>query len=145
MSIIFLNSWRVYHFHDTGESAPVKKSGKINDNLFLREDAGNLSAFLYRMKAENPKHYLRIVSVIQLVIRNFKDFLLRPDPSIQRRTDKKLPRYFDNNDTYTEGVAKEDSFMFSGVEELVPYMDYDGVNENWEIDERSSGYETSIG
>lgn len=44
-------------------------------------------------------------------------------PAIQRRTDKKLPRYFDTNDV--EAVDKEDCFMFSGVEELVPYMDFE--------------------
>lgn len=56
-------------------------------------------------------------------------------PSIQRRTDKKLPRYFDTNNT--EGVAKEDSFMFSGVEELVPYMDL--KNDKWEIRQKTIG------
>lgn len=76
----FLNSWRVYHFHDTSQHAVVKKKGKINDNLFLREDAGNLAAFLFRMKAENPKHYERIIKTIQLVVPMFKEFLLRPDP-----------------------------------------------------------------
>ncbi len=43
-------------------------------------------------------------------------------PAIQRGTDKKLPRYRDSNDT--TGIIAEDSFMFSGVEELVPYLDY---------------------
>ncbi|MCB9351087.1 MAG: insecticidal toxin complex protein [Lewinellaceae bacterium] len=42
-------------------------------------------------------------------------------PAIQRRTDKGLPRYFDSNDI--EAIAAEDSFMFSGVEELAPYLD----------------------
>ncbi|MBB3841983.1 RHS repeat-associated protein [Runella defluvii] len=45
-------------------------------------------------------------------------------PSIQRRTDKKLPRYFDSNDI--EKIATEDSFMFSGAEELVPMLELDG-------------------
>ena len=75
----FLNSWRVYHFHDTSQHAAVKKNGAINDNLFLREDAGNLAAFLYRMKVVHPKHYERIVKIIQLVVPMFKDFLLRPN------------------------------------------------------------------
>jgi hypothetical protein len=38
-------------------------------------------------------------------------------PAIQRRTDKKLPRYFDTNGL--TALEKEDSFMFLGVEELV--------------------------
>ena len=58
----------------------MKKKGSINDNLFLREDAGNLAAFLNLMRHNNPKHYERIVKTIQLVVPNFKDFLLRKDP-----------------------------------------------------------------
>lgn len=49
-------------------------------------------------------------------------------PAIQRQTDKKLPRYLDSN--AVEGIAKEDSFMFSGVEELVPYLDWN--QDHWE-------------
>ncbi len=43
-------------------------------------------------------------------------------PAIQRRTDKKLPRYRDTHDL--NAIQEEDSFMFSGVEELVPFMDF---------------------
>lgn len=75
----FINSWRVYHFHDTSQHAAVKKHCRLNDNLFLREDAANLAAFLYRMQVETPKHYERIVKTIQLVVPMFKDFLLRPN------------------------------------------------------------------
>ena len=73
-----LSSWRVYHFHDTSSNALVKRLGEINDNLFLREDASNLAAFLYRMKIEKLKHFERIVETIKLVVPMFKDFLLRP-------------------------------------------------------------------
>ena len=75
-----LSSWRVYHFHDTSAHAAVKKFGNINDNEFLREDAANLAAFLYRMQKENLKHYERIVKTIQWVVPMFSDFKLRPNP-----------------------------------------------------------------
>jgi Salmonella virulence plasmid 65kDa B protein len=51
-------------------------------------------------------------------------------PSIQRRTDKKLPRYFDTNEV--ELIATEDSFMFSGVEELVPFLELKD-NGAWKV------------
>jgi RHS repeat-associated protein len=51
-------------------------------------------------------------------------------PSIQRRTDKKLPRYFDTN--IVENIATEDSFMFSGVEELVPFLELKD-NGAWKV------------
>ena len=50
-------------------------------------------------------------------------------PAIQRRTDKKLPRYLDTNDVTK--IIQEDSFMFSGVEELVPLLDF--KNNKWEV------------
>jgi predicted ATPase len=73
-----VESWRVYHFHDTSPSARIKKNNRINDNLFLREDGANLAAFLYAMQQQYPKHYERIVKTIQMIIPIFKDFLLRP-------------------------------------------------------------------
>jgi predicted ATPase len=75
-----IQSWRVYHFHDTSAVANVKHFGAINDNLFLRSDAGNLAAFLYRLKAENPAEYERIRDCVRLVMPSFDDFLLRPSP-----------------------------------------------------------------
>jgi predicted ATPase len=41
-----LNSYRIYHFHDTSASARVKQTGDLADNRFLRGDAANLAAFL---------------------------------------------------------------------------------------------------
>ena len=73
-----LKEWRVYHFHDTSDSAKVKKMGKLNDVENLREDASNLAAYLLQMRETKPKHYERIVKTIQLVIPFFKDFNLRP-------------------------------------------------------------------
>src|SRR5215212_3593005 len=42
-------------------------------------------------------------------------------PAIQRRTDKKLPRYRDSNDV--TAIEDEDIFVFSGVEDLVPFLE----------------------
>jgi predicted ATPase len=39
-----------------------------------------LAAFLYKMQQLSPGHYARIVKTIQLVVPNFRDFYLRPDP-----------------------------------------------------------------
>jgi len=98
-----LKNWRVYHFHDTSASAGVKKTGKINDNLYLREDASNLAAFLYLMREEAPKHYERIVRTIQLVIPMFRDFLLRPDPF---NIDTIRLEWHDRNSDYIFGASE---------------------------------------
>lgn len=73
-----MNSWRLYHFHDTSSSAWVKQVHNINDNEYLRDDARNLAAFLLRLKNHHPEHYQRIVKAIRLVAPFFGDFVLRP-------------------------------------------------------------------
>ncbi|MCP1715530.1 putative ATPase [Methanocalculus alkaliphilus] len=72
------NDLRVYHFQDTSDTADVKGIQQINDNLYLREDGGNLAPFLYALSHTHPDHYTRIVETIQLVIPGFDDFTLRP-------------------------------------------------------------------
>lgn len=75
-----INSWRVYHFHDTSSSAKVKQAGKINDNQLLRPDASNLAAYLYLLHEAHSADYRKIVSTIRLVAPFFDDFILRPNP-----------------------------------------------------------------
>jgi predicted ATPase len=70
----------VYHFHDTGDTANVKRLQAINDNVKLRHDAGNLAAFLYKLKRIFPKHYELILKTIRQVAPFFGDFHLRPYP-----------------------------------------------------------------
>jgi predicted ATPase len=78
-----MKSWRLYHFHDTGETAMVKQRQAINDNIYLRSDAQNLAAYLYLLKEQYQTHYQRIVKTIQLVAPFFGDFYLRPHPNNQ--------------------------------------------------------------
>lgn len=75
-----LKEWRVYHFHDTSESAGVKKYTSMADNKFLFENASNLAPFLYLLKHKHEEYYERIVKTVQLVIPFFKDFVLEPNP-----------------------------------------------------------------
>ncbi|TSJ91159.1 AAA family ATPase [Chitinimonas sp. BJB300] len=74
-----VTSWRVYHFHDTGERARVKQRHSITDNLRLQIDAANLAAYLHMLHDKHPQHYQSIVQTIQLVAPYFRDFVLRPN------------------------------------------------------------------
>ena len=75
-----LKNWVVYHFQDTGDAAPVKQPHALNDNAYLRPDAGNLAAYLYLLQKTSRAHYDRIVRTIQLAAPFFGDFQLRPNP-----------------------------------------------------------------
>jgi predicted ATPase len=80
-----LKTWRVYHFHDTSDTADVKKIRDINDNAYLRRDAGNLASFLYRLQKTHPKHYRNLIHAIRQVAPFFEDFYLRPLPEDQTK------------------------------------------------------------
>jgi predicted ATPase len=74
-----LRGCRVYHFHDTSPTARVRGYCYVGDNHTLLEDAGNLAAFLLRLRDENgTSSYQRIVATIRLVAPFFDDFDLVP-------------------------------------------------------------------
>lgn len=73
-----LQSWKVYHFHDTSDSSKMKQACSVNDNEFFREDASNLAAFLYKLKMLNPESYQSILKTVQQVAPFIRDFNLKP-------------------------------------------------------------------
>jgi predicted ATPase len=74
-----LNHCRVYHFHDTSPAARVRQYCYVGDNRWLMPDAGNLAAFLLRLREENGgSAYQRIVTTIRLLAPFFDDFDLEP-------------------------------------------------------------------
>jgi len=80
-----LLSWQVYHFHDTSDSAGVKQAADTNDNAYLRRDASNLAAFLFRLRASARSNYDAIRDSIRLVAPFFDDFVLRPSDENKKK------------------------------------------------------------
>jgi predicted ATPase len=72
--------WRVYHFHDTSDAAPVRHAQPVRDNLRLKPDASNLAPFLRFLRTRHSKHHDRIVETIRLVAPFFGEFVHRDDP-----------------------------------------------------------------
>src|SRR6266404_1029500 len=73
-----LNTYRLYHFHDTSDSALVKSSGPVEDNRFLRADASNLAAFLYALQKQHPDHFRNIEDAVRQIAPFFERFNLEP-------------------------------------------------------------------
>lgn len=73
-----LESYRVYHFHDTSDTAAVKRTSDIDDNQVLKEQADNLAAFLYWMQERQPDHFNNIQDTIRQVAPFFDEFRLQP-------------------------------------------------------------------
>ncbi len=78
----FMRQWRVYHFHDTSDSAKVKAHGDVHDDQTLASDARNIAAFLYRLAnsddAADQAAYQKIRKTVRLVAPFFDDFVLKP-------------------------------------------------------------------
>lgn len=76
-----LQNCRVFQFHDTSSTAKVRNPGYINDTGYLRNDAGNLAAFLYAIwkSKDERKYYRRIVNRIREIVPQFNEFVLAPD------------------------------------------------------------------
>jgi predicted ATPase len=71
-------AWKVYHFHDTSDTAGVKRFGALEDSDYLRQDAANLAAFLHRLQSQEPDAYQQIRQTVQLALPFFDDFVLKP-------------------------------------------------------------------
>ncbi|HSK72144.1 MAG TPA: AAA family ATPase [Pyrinomonadaceae bacterium] len=75
----FFQSFKIYHFHDTGSDSPMKRMNPINDNRNLRENGENLAAFLYYLQEKYPKEFQNIENQIRSVAPFFDRFDLAPD------------------------------------------------------------------
>lgn len=73
-----LSSWIAYHFHDTSDTAAMRRSGTSRDSEYLRFDASNLAAYLCFLKNRYREVYDRIRDTIRLAAPFFHDFKLRP-------------------------------------------------------------------
>jgi predicted ATPase len=73
-----ISNWRVFHFHDTSDTAGMKRLGSVQDNEYLWSDASNLAAYLYRISEESPEVFEQIRKIIRLAIPFFDDFILKP-------------------------------------------------------------------
>jgi predicted ATPase len=73
-----LDSYRVYHFHDTSDTAAVKGAGDVEDNRYLRPQAENLAAFLYWLQQRQPDYFANIQDTVRQIAPFFEEFRLSP-------------------------------------------------------------------
>ena len=73
-----LANCKVYQFHDSSNESPIRQSSPIGIANYLQADGNNLASFLHFLKEKHRSNYNRIVSYIQLIMPQFKDFYLEP-------------------------------------------------------------------
>ena len=72
-----MQDWKVYHFHDTSDTAKVKAAYSIHANDRLMVQGENLAAFLYGIRDTDA--FARIVHTIQRVAPYFQKFIFQPE------------------------------------------------------------------
>lgn len=106
-----LESYKIYHFHDTSNSAPLRSKANTNDNRSLKEDGGNLPAYLYYLQEKHPLNFKRIEKIIQSVIPFFDSFSLSPaflddEKILLEWTEKEHPETYFNANHLSDGSLR---------------------------------------
>jgi predicted ATPase len=73
-----IKRYRVFHFHDTSDTAQMRGNCDINNNRILLNDGSNLAAVLYKLQQIQRPYYDRIIKSIRQIAPFFDDFLLEP-------------------------------------------------------------------
>jgi predicted ATPase len=68
-----------HQFHNTSDTARIRQKWDVEEGRWLKEDAGNLAPFLFRLKSQWPAYYQRIVETIRMILPFFADFELEPE------------------------------------------------------------------
>lgn len=107
---IHLQTYKIYHFHDTSVSAPLRSPANIDDNRILKEDGDNLAAYLYLLQHKYPKNFKRIEKIIQSIAPFFEKFNLQPDRLDESRI-KLVWNEVDHPDTYFDASHLSDGSL----------------------------------
>lgn len=73
-----ISSWKIYHFHDTSATAPMRHAEIVEDHEALRSDAANIAPYLLWLHENAKGSYREILDTCRLVTPYLDDFLLRP-------------------------------------------------------------------
>ncbi|MBQ6472952.1 MAG: AAA family ATPase [Victivallales bacterium] len=74
-----IKNCQVYHFHDTGKFAAVRRYCQVSHDTYLNSDGGNLAAFLYKLRQRHPNCYGDICQTVKSAVPFFDDFILEPN------------------------------------------------------------------
>lgn len=69
----------IHQFHNTSQTARMRTKWDVEESRWLKEDAGNLAPFLFRLQNDQPEYYRRVVETLRLSIPYFADFELTPE------------------------------------------------------------------
>ena len=106
-----MKQFEVYHFHDAGDSSPMKSFSDLYDNLTLRKNGGNIAAFLYYLKKKYPKHFKLIEMTVKGVSPFFDSFRLEPNKLSNSTTIRLEWKQKGSDDVYFNGYQLSDGTL----------------------------------
>ncbi|HPB57799.1 MAG TPA: AAA family ATPase [Bacteroidales bacterium] len=106
-----LQSYKIYHFHDTSSTSPLRSPANVQDNRLLKEDGENLAAFLYYLQEKHPLNFKRIEKVVRSVVPFFERFELSPSLLDENRIflewkEKEHPETYFNANHLSDGSLR---------------------------------------
>ncbi|TAE33476.1 MAG: hypothetical protein EAZ91_02370 [Cytophagales bacterium] len=103
----YMGLFQVYHFHDTSRTAPLKKTARLQDNVYLRADGSNLPAFLYHLQQTELQSFNWIEGIIRTIAPYFERFDLQPTGDYIRLNwrQKGTDMYLDASD-FSDGTIR---------------------------------------
>lgn len=105
----YLNSFTVYHFHDTSATSPMRGYSNVDDNSFLKRNGANLAAYLYRLSKEDEKSFNMIEATVRSIAPYFKRFNLRENPNMPNTIQLEWEEV--NSDMYLNGYSFSDGTL----------------------------------
>jgi predicted ATPase len=81
-----LGQCRVYQFHDTSLESYLRRIPSADDTGYLRDNGGNLAAFLFRLQREHPAEFRQIENTLNAVLPWFEGFVLKPQGLAPKQT-----------------------------------------------------------
>lgn len=74
-----LSNCKVYQFHDSSPESPIRQSSQVDISKYLQAEGNNLASFLCYLKTAHYPNYRLIISYINQIMPQFKDFYLEPN------------------------------------------------------------------
>lgn len=105
----YLESFTVYHFHDTSSTSPMRSSCNINDNENLKRNGSNLAAYLYKLSKTDEKSFYLIEATVRSIAPYFKRFKLRENPNIPNTIQLEWEEV--DSDMYLNGFSFSDGTL----------------------------------
>jgi predicted ATPase len=96
-----------HQFHNTADTARIRQKWDVEDGRWLKEDAGNLAPFLFRLAQDESSFYKRIVDTVRLILPFFAgfEFEVENDRLLLKWREKESDRVF-NSGQAADGMLR---------------------------------------